>query len=76
MSTKEILRTLSDTELIALASEVNNPNISNEMILGQLMGKSNDLNNDPNLLHRFPEMLSYELSLRLRSSNEIRCKCD
>lgn len=75
MNTTEILKTLSDTELIALAVEINNPEISNEMILSQLLSKSNSANNDI-LISDFSDKLSYELSLRLMSSNASRCKCD
>ncbi len=75
MTTTEILKTLSDTELIALAVEINNPEISNEMILSQLSSKSNSTNNDISISD-FSDKLSYELSLRLMTSNASRCKCD
>lgn len=39
---KDILKTLSDTELTAVAYELNNPKISNEQIFRQLIAKSND----------------------------------
>jgi len=41
MSIPQILKTLSDTELIVLAEEVNNPDISNVDILEQLFSKAN-----------------------------------
>lgn len=41
MSIPQILKTLSDAELIVLAEEVNNPGISNIDILEQLFNKTN-----------------------------------
>ena len=39
---KQVLKSLSDTELIAIATEINNPCISNESIISQLAAKSNE----------------------------------
>jgi len=80
MAIIKILKTLSDTELCALANEVNNPNISNVDILKQLISKSNCDLYEKKLFEEmaigiFPEKLSYELSLRLISANLSRCKC-
>ncbi len=78
MAVKEILKTLSDTELCALADEVNNPMVRNIDILNQLLSKSNLEDNSEVLeevVTSFPEKLSYELSLRLLESNLSRCKC-
>ena len=38
---KDILKTLSDTELTTVAYELNNPKISNKQIFKQLVAKSN-----------------------------------
>jgi len=76
MTTIEILKTLSDTELIALAAEINNPAIPNEMILSQLLSKSNSIDNKDVSISDFSDKLSYEISLRLMLSNASRCKCD
>lgn len=78
MAVTDILKTLSDTELCALAAEVNNPRVNNASIVSQLTSKSNlDDNSDlfREVVMSFPEMLSYELSLRLLDSNLSRCKC-
>lgn len=32
---KEVLKSLSDTEICAIATEINNPNITNESIISQ-----------------------------------------
>ena len=70
MSVKYILKTLSDTELMALATEVSNPLISNVDILNQLMSKSNIEFNPEDMIgeveQSFPEMLCLELSERLK----------
>jgi hypothetical protein len=39
---KEVLKSLSDTELVAISKEVADPNITNDAIIGQLMSKAND----------------------------------
>ena len=39
---REILSTLSDTELTAITFELNNPNISNGHIFNQLFAKANE----------------------------------
>mgnify|MGYP000866134771 CR=1 FL=1 len=73
MAISNILRTLSDTELIVLAEEINNPNVQMDVILSQLSSKSNVSNED---LSKMPtswlsESLSYELSLRLKIAYEL-----
>lgn len=72
MSIPQILKTLSDTEIIVLAEEINNPDISNFDILEQLFSKANynfnksDLYNE--IVEKLPENLCLELSKRLRDS--------
>lgn len=72
MSIPQILKTLSDTELIVLAEEVNNPDISNLDILEQLFSKANYNFNKSDLyseiVNRLSENLCFELSKRLRES--------
>lgn len=72
MSIPQILKTLSDTELIVLAEEVNNPDISNMDILEQLFSKANYNFNKSDLyievVNKLPENLCLELSERLRES--------
>lgn len=70
MRLSEIISTLSDTELIAMAIEVNDPNISNGMIVSQLLSKSNDGEANISDIDKFAEILSYELAKRLRESNQ------
>jgi hypothetical protein len=64
--------TLSDTELIVLAEEVNNPDISNVDILEQLFSKANYNFNKSDLyseiVNSLSENLCFELSKRLRES--------
>lgn len=72
MSVPQILKTLSDTELIVLAEEVNNPEIQNLAILEQLFNKANynfnkaDLYNE--IVQNLPQELCLELSVRLKES--------
>lgn len=72
MSIPQILKTLSDTELIVLAEEVNNPDISNMDILEQLFSKANYNFNKSDLyseiVNSLSENLCFELSKRLRES--------
>lgn len=72
MSIPQILKTLSDTELIVLAEEVNNPDISNVDILEQLFSKANYNFNKSDLygeiVNSLSENLCFELSKRLRES--------
>ncbi len=38
---EKILETLSDTELVVIANEMNDPKVSNQSIIDQLISKSN-----------------------------------
>ena len=72
MSISQILKTLSNTELIVLSEEVNNPDISNVDILEQLFSKANynfnksDLHSE--IVDNLSENLCLEISKRLRES--------
>jgi hypothetical protein len=72
---EEILKSLSDTELFAIANELDNPNISNESIYNQLMSKRNDdveYTLDSMFIENLLIKLSVELSKRLITSYECR----
>lgn len=75
MSITQILKTLSDTELIAISREVNNPEIPNRVILEQIYNKSNYIFNKEDmfdeLVNSLSEKLCLELSERLLQSNQI-----
>lgn len=60
----EILKTLSDTELTAIALELNNPKIDNLAIYNQLIAKSNYPTDMSDFL-TLPTKVAVELSERL-----------
>jgi hypothetical protein len=60
----EILKTLSDTELTAIAQELNNPKIDNLAIYNQLVAKSNYPTDMSDFL-TLPTKVAVELSERL-----------
>jgi hypothetical protein len=63
---KEILKTLSDTEIVVIANEINNPDISNLSIYKQLMGKENDGDViDSDDFDKLPSSIINELAIRL-----------
>jgi len=73
---QDILKSLSDTEIMAIAKELDNPMIPNQTILKQLMAKSNSQNPErmveeltsPDIL---PIKVAVELSDRLRERDLI-----
>ncbi len=64
---KDILKTLSDTELVAISKEVINPAVSNLTIYKQLMGKRNDYDDtiDTSDFSNLPNTVINELTNRL-----------
>jgi len=66
----EILKTLSDTELIAISKELDDPTIDNQSIFNQLIAKSN-YPTDVSDFDSLPIKLSVELGERLLESD--RC---
>lgn len=68
---KEILSTMSDTELMVLANEVNEPTVSDASIGKQILSQSNGGSCNINIaeLRDLSPILAKELSERLRSSN-------
>jgi hypothetical protein len=56
---QEIIHTLSDTELIVLAEEINNPKISKETIFNQIMAKSNKTQVSNSSWDKLTKFLSY-----------------
>jgi len=68
---KDILHSLSDTELIVISNEIINPAISNFSIYNQLISKSNDdttINTDD--FTKLPNLVINELANRLLDSNK------
>lgn len=66
---KDILTTLSDTELAAISQEINNPSVTNLSIYKQLMGKSNDDDIiDTEDFDDLPKLVANELVNRLLTS--------
>lgn len=63
----DILKTLSDTELVAISKEVINPAVSNLTIYKQLMGKRNDYDDtiDTSDFSNLPNTVINELTNRL-----------
>lgn len=63
---KDILKTLSDTEVVAIAKEVINPAVPNITIYRQLMAKENDGDViDTNDFTNLPSSIINELVVRL-----------
>ena len=63
----DILKTLSDTELVAISKEVINPAVSNLTIYKQLIGKRNDYDDtiDTSDFSNLPNTVINELTNRL-----------
>jgi hypothetical protein len=72
---KEILKTLSDTEIMVIADQLSNPSLNEKMIYNQLIAKSNkgdkidgmysEMNSD-SFRGTLPRLVASELSKRLR----------
>lgn len=70
-----ILKTLSDTELMAVANQLANPNLDEQLLYRQIIGKGNEgettkemfdeLNSD-NFRGTLPRLVAVELSNRYR----------
>ncbi len=76
---KSILSTLSDSELISIAEEVNNSEVSKDSIIAQLKSKSNTQDGSDSVsvqIEQLPILVCLELSIRLKNANLVRCKCD
>lgn len=75
---KSILSTLSDTEVISIAEELNNSEIKISTIVDQLISKSNESATIISQIEvdGLPKIVAAELASRLRMSNSMRCKCD
>jgi hypothetical protein len=66
---KEILKTLSDTEITAIAYELADPSIDNQSIYNQLAGKSNGEKPSIEMISILPTLVAVELSDRLLNRN-------
>lgn len=70
---KNVLSSLSDTELIVISQEMANPDIPNSSIINQLVAKSNDVDKDytsiPDIDIMFCIDLCVELGNRLLESD-------
>jgi hypothetical protein len=60
----EIIKTLSDTELVAVATEINDPRIDNRTIYNQLLAKAN-LGVNMNGFDKLTNLVVNELVIRL-----------
>jgi hypothetical protein len=80
---KNILKTLSDTELMSIAEQLSNVEINEQMIYRQIVSKSNvndtiekmyyEMNSD-GIRGTLPRLVAVELSSRLREKNMIYIK--
>ena len=67
----DILKTLSDTELVAISQEITNPAVPNISIYKQLVAKENDGESiDVNDFTNLPNLVITELSIRLLESDK------
>lgn len=73
MVIKEILKTLSDTEILAIAKQLSNPEVDEQLVYRQLIAKGNksetldemyDEMNSDNFRGTLPRMVAAELSER------------
>jgi hypothetical protein len=78
---KDILITLSDTELIVIAEQLSNTQINEQMIYRQIVSKSNinssiediyDEMNSDRFRGTLPRFVAFELSKRLREKNMLK----
>ena len=72
---KSVLKSLSDTELVSIASEISNPEIKTKFITSQLVAKSNSpivIIGKPNIVRNIltSELLA-ELSFRILEYNRV-----
>jgi hypothetical protein len=72
---KEILNTLSDTEIMSIAEQLSNEEISEQMIYKQIISKSNNNNtldemfnemNSDKFRGTLPRLVAVDLAIRLR----------
>jgi hypothetical protein len=66
---KDILKSLSDTEITAIAYEVANPSIPNVSIYNQLVGKSNDDDSIGDDFQNLSVLVGVELANRVLELN-------
>jgi hypothetical protein len=71
----KILRTLSDTEIMAIADQLANPNVNEQMVYKQLISKGNEGETLQEMYHEMnsdsyrgtlPRLVSVEISRRYR----------
>lgn len=70
---RDILKTLSDTEVVAIAKEVINPAVPNLTIYNQLMGKNNsNYVIDTKDFNDLPSAIINELTVRLLERDKAK----
>lgn len=74
---KNILKTLSDTELISIAKQLSNVEINEQMIYAQIVSKSNENDtiekmysemNSDKFRGTLPRLVAFELAIRLQEN--------
>ena len=80
MRIQQAITLLTDNELIELGESLSNPNLIKESIYNRIISSKSGEDHPyyaglPNWIEML-ECVSTEMSIRLKSSNSMRCKCD